>query len=100
MHAGLIPLVALAAVYALGLRALWRDGVRRAIRGWEAACFAAGATTIAFALFSPLHHASEELFTAHMIQHELLMVVAAPLLVLGRPAMAALWAIPAPARSA
>jgi cytochrome c oxidase assembly factor CtaG/cytochrome c2 len=34
------------------------------------------------------------LFSAHMTQHELLMVVAAPLLVLGRPLIPALWALP------
>src|SRR5205085_5708203 len=32
---------------------------------------------------------------AHMAQHELLMIVAAPLLVLGRPLAAMLWAMPA-----
>jgi cytochrome c oxidase assembly factor CtaG len=36
----------------------------------------------------------EVLFSAHMTQHELLMLVAAPLLVLGRPLIAFLWALP------
>ena len=34
------------------------------------------------------------LFSAHMAQHELLMAVAAPLLVLGRPVVAGVWALP------
>jgi cytochrome c oxidase assembly factor CtaG/cytochrome c2 len=34
------------------------------------------------------------LFSAHMLQHEILMVVAAPLLVLGRPLIAWVWGLP------
>jgi cytochrome c oxidase assembly factor CtaG len=37
------------------------------------------------ALVSPLDGLGAALFSAHMVQHELLMIVAAPLLVLGRP---------------
>ena len=44
----------------------------------------AGWLTLALALVSPLHPMGEVLFSAHMTQHELLVVVAAPLLVLGR----------------
>jgi cytochrome c oxidase assembly factor CtaG/cytochrome c2 len=46
------------------------------------------------ALLSPLHRLGEVLFSAHMAQHELMMVVAAPLLVLGRPLVAWAWALP------
>jgi putative membrane protein len=46
------------------------------------------------ALVSPLHPWGEVLFSAHMTQHEVLMVMAAPLLVLGRPVVAFLWALP------
>ena len=35
------------------------------------------------AVLPPFHELSEELFSAHMVQHELLMTVAAPLIVLG-----------------
>ena len=35
-----------------------------------------------------------ELVSAHMLQHELLMVVAAPLLVMGQPLLVGLWALP------
>ena len=34
------------------------------------------------------------LFSVHMVQHELLMLVAAPLVVLGRPLVPLLWALP------
>jgi putative membrane protein len=59
------------------------------------AAFAAGLATLFVALVSPLDRWSEELFSAHMTQHELLMVVAAPLMVLGRPLVPMLWALPA-----
>jgi cytochrome c oxidase assembly factor CtaG len=49
---------------------------------------------LASALLSPLHWLSEHLFTAHMLEHELLMAVAAPLLVLARPGGALLWGLP------
>lgn len=55
----------------------------------------AGWTALALALLSPLDTLSAELFSAHMIQHELLMLIAAPLLVLGKPLAMFAWALPA-----
>ena len=46
------------------------------------------------ALVSPLHPMGEVLFSAHMAQHEILMLAAAPLIVLGRPLLAYLWGLP------
>jgi putative membrane protein len=46
------------------------------------------------ALVAPLHWLGERLFAAHMIEHEILMGVAAPLLVVARPIGAILWAVP------
>jgi cytochrome c oxidase assembly factor CtaG len=46
----------------------------------------------------PVHTLGEILFSVHMVEHELLMAVAAPLLVLGRPVIAFLWALPQSAR--
>jgi cytochrome c oxidase assembly factor CtaG len=45
-------------------------------------------------MVSPLHPLGGALFSAHMVQHELLMALAAPLLVLGRPVIPLLWALP------
>jgi cytochrome c oxidase assembly factor CtaG len=50
------------------------------------------------ALLSPVDALGGILFSAHMAQHELLILVAAPLLVLGRPLAPFLWALPEPAR--
>lgn len=82
------------AVYASGLRAL-----RRATRSprklqREARCYAGGWLLLAIALISPLHPWGSRLFSVHMTQHELLMVAAAPLIVLGRPATVMLFALP------
>jgi cytochrome c oxidase assembly factor CtaG len=90
-----LPLALGAVWYAVGTKALWRASARgRGVRGSEVACFAAGWTVLALALVSPLHPLGEVLFSAHMVQHELMMVVAAPLLVLGRPLVPFVWAMP------
>ena len=89
------PLIMSAFLYSVGLVALWRRaGIGRGIRRWQAACYAAGWLLLATALLSPLHWLGEHLFTAHMIEHELIMAVAAPLLALARPIGALLWAFP------
>lgn len=73
-------------LYARGLTRMWgRAGSGRGVRGVQALCFALGAGVLVLALLSPLDAVSDLLFSAHMTQHELLMLVAAPLLVLGRP---------------
>jgi cytochrome c oxidase assembly factor CtaG len=90
-----IPLAISGVLYALGLFRLWRAaGVGRGVRMWEAICFALGWLTLVVALVSPLHPWGSMLFSAHMVQHELLMLVAAPLLVLSRPLVAMLKAVP------
>ncbi|HEX2091156.1 MAG TPA: cytochrome c oxidase assembly protein [Longimicrobiaceae bacterium] len=89
-----LPLLLAGWLYARGVRRLWRSGAGRGIRRWEAVCYAAGWTILAVALVSPLHPLGEVLFSAHMTQHELIMALAAPLLVLGRPLVPFLWAVP------
>jgi putative membrane protein len=83
------------ALYATGLARLWRRaGAGRGISTANAACFAAGWLTLAVSLLSPLHALGETLFAAHMIQHVLLIAIAAPLLVLARPGGALSWSLP------
>jgi cytochrome c oxidase assembly factor CtaG len=82
------------ALYASGIRWLRRaTGAKRKLRR-ELALFTAGWVALVIALLSPVHPLGRVLFSIHMTQHELLMVVAAPLLVLGRPALVMLWAFP------
>lgn len=81
--------------YLRGVRSLWRSaGPGHGIRRREAAAFAGGWITLFLALVSPLHRLGGVLFSAHMAQHELLMTAAAPLLVLGRPLVPFVWALP------
>lgn len=82
-------------MYASGLRRLWRSaGGGSGISRSQAAAFALGWLTLAVALLSPLDTLSAHLFSAHMVQHELLMIVAAPLLVLGHPLGPFVWSLP------
>jgi putative membrane protein len=87
------------ALYLGGLRRLWSKARGTGIRQWEAAAFAGGWLSAAVALVSPLHALGGSLFSAHMAQHELLIAVSAPLLVLGRPLIPFLWALPPEWRS-
>jgi putative membrane protein len=94
-----IPLLLSVSLYACGTARLWRHaGMGRGIRPWQIGCYAAGWLLLAGALVSPLHWMGEHLFTAHMIEHEIIMACAAPLLALARPIGAFLWAFPAPLR--
>ncbi len=82
-------------VYARGLWVLWaRAGTGAGVGRWQAASFAAGVYALFVALVSPLDALSHALFSAHMAQHMVLILVAAPLLVYGAPLLPALWALP------
>ena len=83
-----VPLAISALLYALGSRR------ERVLTPRQKTCFWAGWAMLAVALISPLHPLGEELFSAHMIQHEILMLAAAPLLVLSRPLVTFLWGMP------
>ncbi|MFE1599578.1 cytochrome c oxidase assembly protein [Methylobacterium sp. ID0610] len=90
-----VPLAVSLALYATGaLRLRARAGRGREHLGRRVAAFGLGWLALAGALVSPLHRWGEGLFTAHMIEHEIVMAVAAPLLVLARPWPVLLWALP------
>jgi len=77
--------------YIRGLSRMNR-AVRSRVFGWaRCAAFAAGVATLFAALISPLDALDDQLFSAHMVQHLVLMLVAPPLLVAGRPALVWLW---------
>ncbi len=82
------PLAITALLYALGSRR------ERTLTNRQKTCFWCGWAMLALALVSPLHPVGEVLFSAHMVQHEILMLVAAPLLVLSRPLVTFLWGMP------
>src|SRR5438477_6759275 len=69
-----------------------RSGRRLSV--WPEISYVAGIIALVVALDSPVHLIGGQLFWVHMTQHELLMLLAAPLLVLGRPLVPFLWAVP------
>ena len=83
-----IPLLLSAVLYASGSRKHFGMTL------FQRACFWSGWLSLVIALISPLHPVGEVLFSAHMVQHEILMLVSAPLLVLSQPLVTFLWAIP------
>lgn len=94
-----MPLAASAMLFATGNGRLRLKRRRRgAVRDLRCPAFLAGWLVLVLALVSPLHWLGEHLFTAHMIEHELVMAVAAPLLVIARPVGPMLWALPRAAR--
>ncbi len=83
-----IPLALIALLYFRGAKTVHGVSARQRLYFWS------GWLLLCVALLSPLHPLGEALFSAHMAQHEILMVAAAPLLVLARPLVALLWGLP------
>jgi putative membrane protein len=82
------PLAILLALYITGML---RRGRMKMLR-WRHASFFAGWLTLALALVSPLHELGEQLFSAHMLQHEILILISAPLISASHPGASLLWA--------
>jgi putative membrane protein len=86
--------------YGLGVLRLWRAaGRHRVIGRWRFASFYMGLGLLTIALVSPLDALGATLFSAHMVQHLVLVALAAPLAVLGKPLVAVAWAVPSARRS-
>jgi putative membrane protein len=95
------PVLLAAALYGLGYRRL-RDRSERGRREHQrrARIFVAGLLVLAAATLSPLHQLGGHSFAAHMTEHELIMLAAAPLLVWSRPLPVMLWALAPAGRQA
>ncbi|HEV2249316.1 MAG TPA: cytochrome c oxidase assembly protein [Candidatus Limnocylindria bacterium] len=81
-----------AIVYVRGARA------RRSWPHWRTALFLLGLVALVAALASPIDPLALELFSVHMVQHMLLLVVAAPLLLAGGPVRPLLRGLPSAVR--
>jgi cytochrome c oxidase assembly factor CtaG len=92
-------LVLLLLVYGAGVFRVWRSaGYGRGVRLIEAGAFLLAWITIVIALSPRMDELSETWLAAHMLQHELLMIVAAPLMAMSAPLFALLWAAPSGVR--
>src|ERR1019366_554505 len=78
----LVLVIDLAVLSWLGDRRTVTPERKRVAQRWRNACFYAALAVLAIALASPIEVLSEQLFWVHMVQHVLLIVVAAPLIVL------------------
>lgn len=89
-----LSLAAVALAYAWGLALLWRRaGIGRGVPVWRALSYFTGAEVLTYAL-TALDGRADAFFAWHMVQHLLLITVAAPLLVLGTPLYVLAWVLP------
>lgn len=85
----------LSAMGMLYLRGAMRLRDRGAVQPWrEPAAFACGWIVLVVTVMPPIDSLAIELFSIHMIQHELMMLVGAPLVMAGRPLSTCLWGLP------
>jgi cytochrome c oxidase assembly factor CtaG len=90
------PLLLTLLIYAVG----WMRLRKRASSPPSPALFLGGWTVLTLSLVSPLHEAGERSFTMHMIEHELIMLVATFLLAASSAGGVMAWGLPRPVRSA
>jgi putative membrane protein len=81
--------------YVTGVQSLWRSaGSGQVVTRGQVAAFLGGIGAVFIALTSPLDALSGVLFSAHMSQHLLLTLVAAPLFVVAAPLQGMAWGLP------
>lgn len=88
-----VGLAVVTLLYARGVARLWRGGRGRGVSVQQAGCFAGAILATAIALISPIDRLGETLFAAHMVQHLILMLVAAPLFAVSRPMLPTVLAL-------
>ena len=91
-----VPLALALLGYVIG----WSRLAKRAATQVRPALFLSGWSVLALALTSPLHEAGEKSFTMHMIEHELIMLVATLLLAASGAGAVLAWGLPRPLRQA
>ncbi|WP_158550703.1 cytochrome c oxidase assembly protein [Geodermatophilus sp. TF02-6] len=84
---------AVVAVYLAGVARL-RDASPCSSWSWRRYAFVAGVAVLVAVLLPPVEPVVEDSFPAHMTQHVVLLLVAAPLLALGAPGLPFLLALP------
>jgi cytochrome c oxidase assembly factor CtaG len=88
----MVPALIVGFFYARGLTQ-WKDRHRQH-PAWRVACYYLGLATLVLSIVSPLDSLGAHHFFMHMIQHELIMLVAIPLALLGAPTTPVLRGMP------
>ena len=91
----IVPLGLALLIYCAG----WLRLSSRAATPVRPARFLGGWTVLTLSLVSPLHEAGEQSFTMHMIEHELIMLVATLLLASSNAGGVLAWGLPQPLRA-
>jgi cytochrome c oxidase assembly factor CtaG len=92
----IVPLGLALLIYGIG----WARLRKRASTPIRPTLFLSGWTILTLSLISPLHEAGERSFTMHMIEHELIMLVATLLLASSSAGGVLAWGQPRPLRAA
>jgi cytochrome c oxidase assembly factor CtaG len=88
-------LVPLGVMYFVGWRRLRRHSAQHKLaNGWRLASYLGGLGIIALALMSPIDRLGGQLFFMHMVQHMLMIMFAAPMLLMADPFPFFLWSLP------
>jgi putative membrane protein len=91
----LTPLYLTGVGFYVGTQRVWHAaGFNHGVQVAQVAALWTGWLVLGLAITSPLHWLGERLFSAHMMEHELMMVVAAPLIACARINGALLWSLP------
>ncbi|NOJ38418.1 cytochrome c oxidase assembly protein [Bradyrhizobium australiense] len=91
----LTPLYVVGISFYVGTQRIWQTaGFGHGVQVRQVAAFWTGWLVLGLAITSPLHWLGERLFSAHMIEHELMMMVSAPLMAYARINGAMLWSLP------
>lgn len=89
---GIVGVSVLVLVYYRG----WRKTAGR--ERWRVVSFAAGVVAVLAVLLPPVEHLAEDLVSAHMVQHVVLLLVGAPMITVSRPAEAMVVGLSVPSR--
>ncbi|MDQ4075806.1 MAG: cytochrome c oxidase assembly protein [Chloroflexota bacterium] len=82
-------------IYLRGVARMWaRGGDGQGVRRWQLGAYLGGIATFALSRLTPLDAMGGSLFSAHMTQHLLVILVGPLLIAAGRPGLAILWALP------
>jgi putative membrane protein len=91
---GVLAVLTVAGVlYLRGAKRLQQRGASPPRR--ERIAFGCGWTVLVVTVMPPIDALAIELFSIHMVQHELMMLAGAPLVMAGRPLSTCLWGLPA-----